>query len=282
MPAPNFLDLDITHRAGPIARLELRDFTLVRIELVEVGEDRVAFHRAGDVGADAVRIGVHAVHPLAHRGRVVAEEDRVAQRLAHFGLAIGARQRVPFHEVVGHGKQLAVLVIEATRDLARDLDVRLVVLAHRHQMRLRQEDVGGLEHRIAQQPERDRLLVHQRGARHLLDARQPRQPRHGHEIAQEQRQLIRLMDRRLEEDRGDRRVDAGAQVVQHHAARVIGHLRDVLFAVLGGQHVQVGDDEIALVLMLQAHAVAQAAHVVPQVQAAGRPVAGENALFGGP
>ncbi len=37
--------------------------------------------------------------------------------------------------------------------------------------------------------------------------------------------------------------------------------------------------KIALVLVLQAHAIAQAAHVVPQVQAAGRPVAGENAFL---
>ena len=48
----------------------------------------------------------------------------------------------------------------------------------------------------------------------------------------------------------------------------------------GGQHVQVGDDEEALVLVLQAHAVAQAAHVVAQVQPAGGPVAGQDAFSG--
>ena len=40
---------------------------------------------------------------------------------------------------------------------------------------------------------------------------------------------------------------------------------------------QVGDDEEALVLVLQAHTVAQAAHVVAQVQLAGGTVAGEYA-----
>ena len=128
----------------------------------------------------------------------------------------------------GIGKTSPYMVIEAAGDLAGDLDVRLVVLADRHQVGARQQDVGGLEHRVAQQPERDRLLVQQRGAGHVLDAWQTRQPRHRHQVAEEQRQLVGLVHRRLEEDGGLGRVDARAEVVQHHAAGVIRGRVDVL------------------------------------------------------
>ena len=45
----------------------------------------------------------------------------------------------------------AVDVIEAARDLARDLDVRHLVLADRHVLRAVQQDVGRLQQRIAEE-----------------------------------------------------------------------------------------------------------------------------------
>ena len=272
------LHLHVSHRAGAVAHLQRLHGGPIRVEVIEVGEDRVAFDRARDVGADAVRVGVHAVHLLLHRLGVVREQDGVAERLAHLALAVGAGQRVSLHQVVGDREDLAVEVVEAAGDLAGDLDVRLVVLADRHQVGARQQDVGGLEHRVAQQPQRDRLLIQQRGAGHVFDAWQAGQPRHRHQVAEEQRQLVGLVHGRLEEDGGLGRVNARAEVVQHHAAGVIRGRVDVFPAVLGGQHVQVGDDEVALVFVLQAHAVAQAAHVMPQVQPAGGTVAGEDAF----
>jgi len=58
------------------------------------------------------------------------------------------------------------------------------------------------------------------------------------------------------------RVDACGQVVEHHLAGVFAQGVNVLFFRARGQHVQVGDDKVALVLVLQAHAVDQAAHVM--------------------
>ena len=50
--------------------------------------------------------------------------------------------------------------------------------------------------------------------------------------------------------------------------------------VVGGQRVPVGDEEIALVLVLQLDPVVQRAHVVAQVQLAGGAHAAQNARAG--
>src|SRR5260370_26450818 len=53
-------------------------------------------------------------------------------------------------------------------------------------------------------------------------------------------------------------------------------MRDVPWAVLSGEHVQVGDDEKALVTAVQADPVGQAAGIVPEMEPPGRPVTGEH------
>ena len=61
-------------------------------------------------------------------------------------------------------------------------------------------------------------------------------------------------------------------------AGVLGDLQNALLVRLGGQHVQVGDQEEALVLVLQRQPVAVAADIVAEMQLAGRPVAGQDAF----
>ena len=46
-----------------------------------------------------------------------------------------------------------------------------------------------------------------------------------------------------------------------------------------GQRLHVGQQDVAVVFVLQAHAVGQRADVVPQVQRAGRPVAGQYSFL---
>src|SRR5215470_4907481 len=65
--------------------------------------------------------------------------------------------------------------------------------------------------------------------------------------------------------------------VEHHVGGVAAHRGDVLPAVLRGEHVQVGDDEEALVPLVQPDPVGQAADVVAQVQPPGRAVPGQHA-----
>ena len=56
-------------------------------------------------------------------------------------------------------------------------------------------------------------------------------------------------------------------------ARVRQRLVDILFGIAGGQHVQVRNDQKCLILVLQAGAIFERAHVVAEMQFAGRPIA---------
>ena len=47
--------------------------------------------------------------------------------------------------------------------------------------------------------------------------------------------------------------------------------------VVGGERVDVGDEEVAVVVLLQVHPVFEGAHVVAEVESAGGPHAAEDA-----
>jgi hypothetical protein len=53
-------------------------------------------------------------------------------------------------------------------------------------------------------------------------------------------------------------------------------MRNLGLVWLGGQHVQIGDDEQAIVFVLQAHPILQGAYVMPQVKLACWPVTCQN------
>ena len=63
---------------------------------------------------------------------------------------------------LGLHEHLAVGRVEAPRDLARELEVLALVLAHRHLVGLVEQDVGGLEHRIEEQARPNELLLTRR------------------------------------------------------------------------------------------------------------------------
>jgi hypothetical protein len=65
------------------------------------------------------------------------------------------------------------------------------------------------------------------------------------------------MHRRLQVNRRLVRVDAHREVVQHHLADVGAHLLDVFVRGARGQRVQVGNQEVALVLVLQLDTILQ-------------------------
>ena len=164
-------------------------------------------------------------------------------------------------------------MIEAPRDLARDLQVRHLVLAHRHEGRAVEEDVRALQQRIAEEAVGGEVLFLQLlllvlVRRHALEPAERRDHR------QQQMQLRVLRHVGLHEQRRDARVQAGGQIVDQHLPDVFLQLRGVLVA--GGQHVPVGDEEEALVLVLQLDPVAQRAVVVAEVQRARGAHAGED------
>jgi hypothetical protein len=77
---------------------------------------------------------------------------------------------------------------------------------------------------------------------------------------------------RLHEQRGDTRIEAGGQPVDHDFVHRLGQAGGVL--VTGGQRVPVGNKEVALVLILQLDPVAKCAVVIPQMQRSGGAHAG--------
>ncbi len=92
-------------------------------------------------------------------------------------------------------------------------------------------------------------------------------------------QLVDFMHGRLQVEGHLGGVNANGQMVHDDCARVVGNGKDVGLVRLGGEHVQVGHEEEALVFVLQGKAMAKAAHVVAQVQFACGAVAGEDTFF---
>ena len=57
---------------------------------------------------------------------------------------------------IGTRERLAVAAVEPLGQVARQLDVLLLVVAHRHDVGLVQQDVGRHQHRVGEQPDRGR------------------------------------------------------------------------------------------------------------------------------
>ena len=166
--------------------------------------------------------------------------------------------------------------IEPTRHLAGQFHMRLLVLPHRHKIGLVKQDVGGHQHRIAQEAEVRQIPVRQILLLVLIGGH-ALQPADRRNHAQEQVELGVLEDLALQEEHTARGVEAGGQVVEHHVQGVGRNPRGV--GVVRGQRVPVGDEEVALVLggVLQLDPVGQGAHVVAQVELAGGAHAAEDA-----
>ena len=124
------------------------------------GEDLVQVaHRAlvgiaGIVAADARRIGDHGLQLLANHRLGIAQQDGVAVALRHLA-AIGAGQLGRGREQdLGLGQHFAAVelveLVEAPRHFARQLHVRLLVLANGHILRLVEQNVRRHQHRIAE------------------------------------------------------------------------------------------------------------------------------------
>src|SRR5207245_5758758 len=207
---------------------------------------------------------------------VVRQEDRVVQALPHLGGAVDARQQATLRDQRLRDREDGPeKIVEPTSDLARQLDVRLLVAADRHEVALHHEDVGGLEDRIAEESvRRQRQIV----VAHLfLERRNPLRPRNGNEHREIEEELGHFGDARLQVDRGPLRIDPEGEVVDDELADVLPDLLEVRDP--RREHVVVGDQEEALVLVLEPDAVRERPVVVPEMEALRRrPVAREDAL----
>ena len=130
-----------------------------QIVLVVVAEEAVELADVADLGPagigpqDPLRVGDHR-HDLRRMTSGAAEDvDRVAERLAHLPDAVGAEHdRRLGEDGLRLGEGLAVARVEGADDLARQLEVGGLVLADRDQRRLVDDDVGGLQDRVGEQP----------------------------------------------------------------------------------------------------------------------------------
>ncbi len=168
-------------------------------------------------------------------------------------------------------------VVEAARHLARELDVRHLIDAHGHPLRLVHEDVRRLEQRIAEETVGGRLeaeLLH-----HLLvggDALEPAERRHH---GKEQVELGMLGYEGLDEERAPLGVEAGPQPVRGHLDRALRRLSAIVG--VGGQGVPARHEEEALVVVLHPHPVFEGAQIVAEVKLARGTHPGEYAWLGG-
>ena len=169
----------------------------------------------------------------------------------------------------------AVQMIETPRHFASDLHVRDLVFAHRHEGRAVQQDVRGLQQRVAQEPIGGQVLFLELGLL-VLVARHALEPAERRDHRQQQVQLGVLGHLRLHEQRGDSGIQARRQPVDEHLVDEFGELLGVFVA--RGQGMPVRDEEIALVLVLEVDPVLERAMVVAKMQLTCRPHSGKNSF----
>ena len=140
-------------------------------------------------------------------------------------------------------KDVAVEAVEAPDDLAADLEVALLVLADRDVVREVERDVGRHEDRVAEEAERPEVLLAE-----LLDLllvrRHALEPAERRDHPEDERQLGRLRDARLDEDaptsRGRGPTDSQSVTASSVASRIARRV-----GVVGRQGVEVGDEVVA-------------------------------------
>ena len=158
-------------------------------------------------------------------------------------------------------------VIETTSHLAHELDMRNLVFTDRNEFRAIDEHIGGLQQRIAEKTVGRQVLVLELFdlvlvSRHALQPSQRRAHR------QQREQFGMLWQPALDEDRGFFGVQASGDPVDHHVVdRLLDHL--AVF-IVRGQCVPVGDEEEAVMVVLQLDPVLERAMVVAEVECAGR------------
>ena len=129
--------------------------------------------------------------------------------------ALAAEFLSRFQRFLFEAQFAAIEVVEAAGNFARHLDVRHLVFAHRNEAGAVDQDVSGLQQRVAEEAVGGEILLLE-----LLDLVLVR--RHAFEPTQrcahrkQQEQLGVLGHTALDEQRGLRRIDAGSEPVDQH------------------------------------------------------------------
>ncbi len=148
-----------------------------------------------------------------------------------------------------------------------------LVFPDRDEVRAVDDDVGGLQHGIAEESVGVEVLVDELLLL-LLERRHALEPGDRRDHREKQVELGVFLDLRLDEDRRLFRVDSRGDPVGDRVERALLHAARI--RVVGGQRVPVGDEIEAAVGILEADPVAHRAEIVAEVHSAGRPEAAEN------
>ena len=165
---------------------------------------------------------------------------------------------------LGHGEGRPVAGVEAGGQVPAQLQVLALVLADRDPVGLVQQDVGGHQHRVGEQPDGRALRAHLGGL--VLELGHPLGLPEARQAPQDPAELSVLGDLRLQEDRGLLGVDSGGDHLRRAAERPVGQRGRV---GLDGQCMQVSDPVERLVVVLQRHPLPQRPEIVAQVQRVG-------------
>ncbi len=250
-------DGHVAQASGAVVVLQGLHARRVRVEGVQVCEHRVPLDLPGVRRAQVGGVGEHAHHLATQLVGRVAQVRGVAEALAHLRLPVQARQArrggqegLRFHQHVRPVGGWPVQPVEAPDHLARQFQHGQLILPDRDDLRAERRDVRHLRRRVDEEPRRDRLpeaFLRDLG----LHGRVLPQLRHRHEVQQVHGQLGQFRHARLLHERHPRRVQARAQVVQHHLRDVPAqHVRPVEMV---GQALHVRDEHEDLMRILQRH-----------------------------
>ena len=199
--------------------------------------------------------------------------DGVAVGLAHLAAVQTGDLDGVGEQRLGLREDLAVTLVEPACDKARGLDVGQLVLAHGHDVALAEQDVAGLVDGVGEQKAGERVA---RGLHLSLDGGVALQLSLGHKRQEGEHELVASGDGRVRVNGRLGGVDAAGQVVHDHVVHVV---LDVGRGVAVGDDLVVGDEHHRVdAHVLQAHALADGAEVVAQVQTACGTVAREHAV----
>ena len=161
--------------------------------------------------------------------------------------------------------------VEAAGEVAGELEVLALVLPHRHDVGVVDEDVGGLQHGIGEEPDVGPGAL----GGLVLELRHPAGLAEAGEAREHPRQLGVLGDVALDEEHRPCRVDtAGDELGGRQTGALPQHGR----VGRDGQRVQVGDEVEGVVRLLQPDPLHEGTDVVAEVQRVARRLhAGEAA-----
>ena len=219
------LALDAADARGSATLIDLGHGFFRAEDLVQIA-DRAHVGIAGIAAAHARRVGHHRLELLPDHGLRIGEQDGVAVGLRHLAavgagkLRRGSQQRLWFGK---DGRRLAVELVEAPRDFARQFDVRNLILAHRNKIALVDQDVGRLQHGITEEAVGPQVLL-RNVLPLLLVGRNALQPAKRRDHGKQQVQFGMLGHVRLDEHGAALGIESGGQPVEQHLEGILLNL----------------------------------------------------------